>query len=286
MTTLNLAAQWYSEEELLAAQALSARAGLRMTLAEMEKPHWNETQQRDRLLGVSLTGVQDAGVTVELLEKLRVTANEEAEEYAAELGVNRPLLVTTVKPEGTLSQVAGGVSSGLHFSHSEYYIRRIRINSHDPLAQAAKDLGWRVHAEIGQEMETATTLVIDFPVYSPAKRHKEDVKIDEQLQVYLEFQRHYSDHNSSNTIHVRPDEWSTLAEKVYGIWDDYIGISFLAHDGGTYKLAPYETCTKEEYDALKAMMKPFSIDMLNKYDSGKELDVGNESCEGGACPIR
>ena len=286
LTTLNLAAQWDSEEELLAAQALSARAGLRMTLAEMEKEHWNETQQRDRLLGVSLTGVQDAGVTVEMLEKLRVTANEEAEEYAAELNVNRPLLVTTVKPEGTLSQVAGGVSSGLHFSHSEYFIRRIRINAHDPLARAAKDLGWRVSPEVGQEWDTATTLVIDFPVYSPAKRHKEDVRIDEQLRVYLEFQRHYSDHNSSNTIHVRPDEWSTLAEKIYGIWDDYIGISFLAHNGGTYKLAPYEACSKEEHEELKKMMKPFNVDMLNKYDSGVELDVGSESCEGGACPVR
>ena len=90
LTTLNLAAQWDSEEDLLAAQALSARAGLRMTLADMEMQNWDIVQKRDRLLGVSLTGVQDSGATMELLEKLRVTANEEATAYAKELEVNRP----------------------------------------------------------------------------------------------------------------------------------------------------------------------------------------------------
>lgn len=286
LTTLNLAAQWDNEDELLAAQALSTRAGLRMTLADMEMQNWDIVQKRDRLLGVSLTGVQDAGVTVELLERLRKTANDEATAYAEELGVNRPLLVTTVKPEGTLSQVAGGVSSGLHFSHSEYFIRRIRINAHDPLAKVAIDLGWRVSPEVGQELATATTLVIDFPVHSPAKKHKNGVNFKQQLQVYLDFQKHYTDHNSSNTIHMLSEEWSLAAQEIHAIWDDYIGISFLAHDGGTYQLAPYEACTREQYEELRAMMKPFSAEMLRKYDNGEILDVGNESCEGGACPIR
>jgi ribonucleoside-triphosphate reductase len=283
---LNLAAQWGSEEELLAAQALSARAGLRMTLADMEMQNWDNVQKRDRLLGVSLTGVQDAGATVELLAKLRKTANEAATAYAEELEVNRPLLVTTVKPEGTLSQVAGGVSSGLHYSHSEYFIRRIRINAHDPLARVAIDLGWRVNPEVGQEWETATTLVIDFPVHSPAKKHKNNVNFKQQLQVYLDFQQHYTDHNSSNTIHMLSEEWSTAAQEIHAIWDDYIGISFLAHDGGTYRLAPYEACTKEQYEELRATMKPFNAEMLRKYDNGETLDAGDESCEGGACPVR
>lgn len=286
LTTLNLAAQWDSEEELLAAQALSARAGLRMTLADMEMQNWDIVQKRDRLLGVSLTGVQDSGATTELLEKLRVTANEEADAYAEELEVNRPLLVTTVKPEGTLSQVAGGVSSGLHFSHSEYFIRRIRINAHDPLARVAIDLGWRVSPEVGQELATATTLVIDFPVHSPAKEHKSGVNFKQQLQIYLDFQKHYADHNSSNTIHMLNEEWATAAQEIHAIWDDYIGISFLAHDGGTYQLAPYEACTREQYEELRAMMKPFDSKMLERYDNGQLLDVGSESCEGGACPIR
>jgi ribonucleoside-triphosphate reductase len=73
----------------------------------------------------------------------------EADKYAKQLRTSSPLLVTTVKPEGTLSQVAGGVSSGLHHSHSPFYIRRIRINSVDPLAKVALDLGWNVNPEVG-----------------------------------------------------------------------------------------------------------------------------------------
>jgi ribonucleoside-diphosphate reductase alpha chain/ribonucleoside-triphosphate reductase len=92
--------------------------------------------------------------------------------------------------------------------------------------------------------------------------------------------------NSSNTIHMLSDEWATAAQEIHAIWDDYIGISFLAHDGGTYQLAPYEACTREQYEELRAMMKPFNPEMLRKYDNGEAFDVGNESCEKGACPIR
>src|SRR5690606_23961121 len=120
-------------------------------------PHWNAIQQRDRLLGCSITGWKDAfsmrdgdendGFEEMLMEWLREAAHEEAVEYAKKLRVAPPLLVTTVKPEGTLSQVAGGVSNGLHYSHAPYYIRRIRINAADPLAKAVVAVGWPVHPE-------------------------------------------------------------------------------------------------------------------------------------------
>src|SRR5690625_1695642 len=108
-----------------------------MTLAHLELPHWDKVQQRDRLLGTSMTGVKDAMALLDmdeeeeaaLLDELKRISRNEADSYAKELRVNAPLLATTVKPEGTISQVAGGVSSGLHWSHSPYYIRRIRINA-------------------------------------------------------------------------------------------------------------------------------------------------------------
>lgn len=294
--------------ELEKAQRASARAGLRMTLTELELPHWNTIQQRDRLLGTSLTGVKDAisllGYDAQqesaLLKQLRKIAREEADQYAKELRVNAPLLVTTVKPEGTISQVAGGVSSGLHWSHSPYYIRRIRINASDPLAKAVIDLGWPVYAEVGTEglidpidlakpevIAKARTLVIDFPVASGANRTKDDVYIREQFETYFKFQRYYTEHNSSNTIHVRPHEWNTVADIVYENWDDFVGVSFLAYDGGTYTLAPYEAITKEQYEEMVAKMKPFDPAILEKYEKGDDFDLeGMDGCEGGACPIR
>jgi ribonucleoside-triphosphate reductase len=294
---------------LLKAQALSARAGLRMTLLDLEIPHWNAVHKRDRLTGTSLTGWYDAmdllGYDQErqkaILQLLEEVATEETREYATSLRIPLPLLITTIKPEGTLSQVAGGVSSGLHRSHSAYYKRRIRINANDALVDVAKSLGWTIHAEVGtagfnneeslskpEVIAKANTLVITFPVASGARITKDDITVDEQFDTYFMFQDFYTQHNSSNTITVKPDEWERAEERVWESWDNFIGVSFLAHDGGNYTLAPYEACTEEEYNALKESMGSFDVELLHKFERGElseELD-NTMDCSTGACPIR
>jgi intein/homing endonuclease len=276
--------------ELEEAQRLSARIGLRMTLVKLELPHWNAVQQRDRLLGTSLTGVKDAmgmlGYTAEqeaeLVTGLGKVARDEADKYAKEMRVNSPLLVTTVKPEGTLSQVAGGVSSGLHWSHSPYFIRRIRINAADPLAKTVQQLGWVVNPEVGtpgatheERMKNARTLVIDFPVKSGATKTKFDVDVKEQFETYFTYQRHYTEHNSSNTITVRPGEWDTAREIIYANWDDFVGVSFLQLDGGSYALAPYEACDEKTYLELEAKMKPMDMELLSRNENIQEADFAD-----------
>jgi ribonucleoside-triphosphate reductase (thioredoxin) len=288
---------------LYEAQALSARAGLRMTLADLELPNWDRVQKRDRLLGCSLTGVKDAFAMLnyserqqrDLLLDLQDIARRAADEYAKELRIASPLLVTTVKPEGTISQVCGGVSSGLHWSHSPYYIRRIRISAHDPLAQAVKAMGWKVSPEVGtpgetfeEKLKNAQTLVIDFPVASGANRTKDDVSCREQFRTYFDFQAYYTEHNSSNTIHVRPHEWVEAEEIVWRSWNNFAAVSFLAYDGGTYDLAPYEAIDQATYEKLVSEMAPFDPEVLQQFETGTgdDFDQVESDCEGGVCPIR
>lgn len=281
-------------EQLFNAQRLSCRAGYRMTRVELEMPQWNMTQQRDKLLGLSLTGWQDminaTNITKEqqedILSKMRDVAHDEADVYSKELNDKEPLLVTTVKPEGTLSQLPT-VSSGVHYSHSPYFIRRVRINSNDPLVKVCEELNYPVFPEVGQEWETCTTKVVEFPVKSPSGRTKYDVSAIEQLENYKMFMTHYVDHNCSITVHVRNHEWKEVEQWLWDNWDDVVAVSFLALDDSFYQLLPYESITEEEYNKRKSEMRYFSPSLLRKYEIEEtQLDIGTDGCETGVCPIR
>lgn len=282
------------EKALLKAQRLSARAAYRMTCVELELSQWDRVQQRDKITGCSLTGWQDMVNAVgfdreqqaEILRKLRDAAKDESERYANEIGESAPILVTTVKPEGTLSQLPG-VSSGVHYSHSPYFVRRVRINSHDPLVKVCEELGYKIYPEVGQEMKSCTTKVIEFPVKAPKGKTKYDVTAIEQLENYKLFMENYVDHNCSITVHVRDNEWEQVEQWVWDNWDDVVALSFLSLDDSFYQLMPYESITEEEYNNLKKNMKPFIPSLLSKYErQEEELDIGDEGCDSGICPIR
>lgn len=281
-------------EGLLEAQRLSARAGYRMTCPELEIPEWNAVQQRDRLLGCSLTGWQDmvnaVGLTkegqAELLQALRKAARGAAEHYAKELGMKEPLLVTTIKPEGTLSLLPV-VSPGVHYSHAAYFVRRVRISADDPLVRVCEELGYPVFPEAGQTRENATTKVIEFPVQAPQGLTKGDVSAIEQLEIYKLFMDNYIDHNCSITVHVRDEEWGLVEDWVWEHWDEIVALSFLPYDDSFYDLLPFEEIPEEEFERRTAEMKPFIPSLLSKYEKQEqEYDIGDDGCENGVCPVR
>lgn len=298
LTTVNIMAFVQDDgvlniDGLLRAMWLSARAALRMTCLELELDRWDTVQKRDRLLGCSITGWQDAMNAIgygladqtRLLRTLREAVHAAGIGYAKEMGVNAPLLMTTVKPEGTLSQLPE-VSSGVHFSHSPYYIRRVRISADDPLAKVVMKLEWPVHPEVNQTWENARTYVVEFPIKAPEGKTKSDVSAIEQLEIYKMFMTSYVDHNCSITVHVRDNEWELVEEWLWNNWDDCIALSFLPYDDSFYELLPYEAITKEEYEERLSKMKPFVPSLLKQFESGEDDRELDQECANGICPVR
>lgn len=299
LTTLNVRAfvdenKNLKEEELLKAQRDSVRASYRLTTVELELSEWNIKHKENKIVGCSLTGWQDAINLLEyskedekkLLRKLRKSAREEVELYAKELGEEIPELVTTVKPEGTQSQLPA-VSSGVHYSHSPYYLRRVRISADDPLVKVCEELEYPVYPEVGQSEKNCITKVVEFPVKSPEGKTKYDVSAIEQLEEYKMFMENYVDHNVSITVHVREHEWELVEEWLWNNWDDVVAVTFLALDDSFYELLPYEAINEEKYNKLKSEMAPFRPSLISKYEKTEtELDIGDEGCESGVCPIR
>jgi len=282
------------KESMFEAQKLSARAGYRMSLIEFELPEWDQINKRDRLIGTSLTGWQDMKNAAnldekqesQLLQELREVAHKAAEKIAKEVGDSEPKLVTTVKPEGTQTQMPT-VSSGLHYSHSAYYVRRVRISASDPLARVCEELDYPIYPEVGQDPENPETLVIEFPVKAPDGEVKGDVDAIEQLETYKLFMENYVDHNASITVHVRDDEWEDVEEWLWENWNSVVGISFISYNDNFYDLMPYEEITEEEYNQRIEEMKKFNPSLVSKYETEYlEREINDASCETGACPVR
>lgn len=283
----------FDKEALIKAQQLSAKIGYRMATTELELHEWNLVNQEDMLTGCSITGVMDFVNATQmswddlsgLLAEMRQAAKSEVTRLAKFLGTNESKLVTTIKPSGTISQLPT-VSSGVHFSHAPYYIRRVRVNANDPMAKALKRAGFIWHPENNQTIESHTTAVFEIPVKAPKGKTKYDVSAIEQLELYKLVMQHYVDHNASNTVHVRNDEWPLVEEWVYNNWDAVVGITFLSLDDSFYQLMPYEEISEEKYNELAATLPTFNPVMLREFESFvEEFDLGSD-CEGGACPIR
>ncbi|NLL72548.1 MAG: ribonucleoside-triphosphate reductase, adenosylcobalamin-dependent [Clostridiales bacterium] len=283
-----------NEEELIKIIRLSTRVAIRMTLVDVELDEWNKVMQEDRIIGVSLTGMMDmvnkTGMTyddlADLLKRLRAAVRDEGHRYCEELGIKAPKLMTTIKPEGTLSNLPS-VSSGIHFAHSNYYIRRIRISVTDPLYKMIEAQGsYPIYNENGQTDENCTIKVIEFPIKAPEGRTKYDVGALEQLELYKMSMKNWSDHNTSITVHVREHEWEEVSQWVYDNFDCLVGITFLPLMEETYPLLPFESTTKDDYEERMKNIKPIDYEILARYDDDEQHDIIDDDCSTGACPIR
>jgi len=201
-------------------------------------PKWKENQELERLLGVSLTGQWDCPAvrSETVLNELREYAIQVNKEYSQRYGINHSTSITAIKPSGTVSQLTNS-SSGIHPRFSEYYIRRIRISSTDPLLKLMKDQGYPCSPEVGQSEQSANTFVLDFPVKSPdGAICASDMTAIEQLEYWKKVKINYTEHNPSVTIYIKPDEWLQAAQWVWVNWEYISGLSFLPYSDHVYQL--------------------------------------------------
>ena len=239
---------------------------------------------RNQKMGIGLTGymgckwAQDASVLDQVYRAL-----EEADtKYSQENGWNRSIKLTTVKPSGTLSLLAG-VTSGIHAAFSPYMIRRIRFSSNDPLVKLCRKSGYSVEPQIlldGQR--NLNMMIVDFPIKTPANTTiEEDLSIIEKLEIHKFVQTHWSDNSISITHYYRPEELDTIKKWLSENYDQNVKtISFFPVTDHGFVQAPLEKITKEKFLEMTAAIKPLA-NIRNASSDAIELT----DCEGG-CPVR
>ncbi len=252
---------------------------------------WTTNTEEERLLGVSLTGLMDNPLMTsknkgleKTLEHLREVAVHTNTTWADRLGIPHSAAIGAIKPSGTVSQLVDS-ASGIHARHNDYYIRTVRGDNKDPLTQMMQDQGIPNEPCV---MKPDSTTVFSFPMKSPDKAvTRNDMTAIEQLETWLTYQRHFCCHKPSITCTVKPDEWMEVGAFVYKHFDEMSGVSFLPHSDHTYQQAPYQDCTKEEYEELLAKM-PKSIDWskLSEYEQ-EDNTVGMQTmaCTGDVCEV-
>ncbi len=252
---------------------------------------WQRNTEEERLLGVSLTGIMDSSLTngktgdlKDLLETLKKRTIEVNATLASDIGINASTSITCVKPSGTVSQLVDS-ASGIHARHSKYYIRSVRGDNKDPLTQFLKDSG--IPNEPDVTKPDATT-VFYFPIKSPEDAvTRNDMTAIEQLELWKTYQLYWCEHKPSVTISVREKEWPSVGAWVYDNFDLISGVSFLPHSDHSYRQAPYQDCSEEEYKkALEKMPKEINWKDLSFYEA-EDTTTGLQTlaCSADGCEV-
>tara|TARA_R100000664_G_scaffold11896_1_gene19141 strand:+ start:51 stop:1697 length:1647 start_codon:yes stop_codon:yes gene_type:complete len=252
---------------------------------------WRRTTEKEALIGVSMTGIASGKVlNLDTTEASKVVKKEN-ERVAKIIGVNKAARCTTVKPAGTTSLTLG-TSSGIHAWHNEHYIRRLRVGKNEAIytylsiyhPDMVEDEYFRPH----------DTAVISVPQKSP-----EDaiMRTESALQLLKRVSKISTEwvkpgtrsgqntHNVSATISIKEAEWADVGEWMWENRDIYNGLSVLPYDGGSYKQAPFEDCSKETYEAMLETLEEVDLTKVVEIEDNTNL-TGELACAGGACEIK
>jgi len=251
---------------------------------------WRKTTEKDSLLGVSMTGIA-ANIVEKLdIESASLQAKLENHRVAKIIGINPASRITCVKPAGTTSLVLGS-SSGIHAWHDEYYIRRIRVGKNEAIYSYLLNN----HPELVEDeyYNPDEQAVISIPQKAPVGAITRKESVFDLLERVKQFSIRWvnnghvdgmNTHNVSATISIKEDEWDDVAEWMWFNRHYYNGLAVLPYDGGTYKQAPFETITKEQYNHMYSLLG--SIDLTKVVENEDNTDLASEiACAGGLCEI-
>ncbi len=251
---------------------------------------WRRTTEKEALVGVSMTGIASGKVLgLDTTEAAKVVKLEN-QRIAKLLGINTAARTTTVKPAGTTSLTLG-TSSGIHAWHNDYYIRRLRVGKNEAIytylsiyhPDMVEDEYFRPH----------DTAVISIPQRAPEGAIMRTESALQLLRRVAKISNEWvnpgtrsgqNTHNVSATISIKEAEWADVGEWMWENRKVYNGLSVLPYDGGTYKQAPFEDCSKETYEAMLATLEEVDLTKVIEVDDNTDLS-GELACAGGACEI-
>lgn len=254
------------------------------------RPIWQKTTEKEALIGVSITGIASGNILgLNLKEAAEVVLAENAR-VAKQLGINKAARCTCIKPEGTVSCVAG-TSSGIHAWHSPYYIRRMRLLKQEALY---KYLVRAVPNLIEDDVLKPThEAVISLPIKAPDNaifRDENTIHLLERGKKFFEewiatgHRTGSNTHNVSMTASVRDNDWDEIGRWMWDNRSSYNGIAVIPHNGGNYRQMPFEECTKEQYEEMLTHVR--NIDLTKVKEEIDLTDLSGEvACSGGACEI-
>jgi ribonucleoside-triphosphate reductase len=246
--------------------------------------HWeltNAVMLKNRRIGISQTGIVEAiykhgrHTMMEWCDKGYKYIKELDIRFSDWLCIPKSIKVTTVKPSGTISLLPG-VSPGIHFPHSEYYIRRIRISKNTDMVRLVKEAGYN----IVKDLYSDETLVVEFPIHETNTfRFKKDVSMWEQAENATLYQKYWSDNQVSITVTFKPEESREIKYLLECFEDRLKTISFLPLQEHGYKQAPYEEISEDTYNELAKNLVPLHL------ESSKDRELGALFCDSEGCEI-
>ncbi len=275
-----------SLDEYITAAVLGYKVCKTISNYPFSDPRAATVVERNHRLGVGITGVLQSKWVSEPSSMGKVySALEETDTYySRELGISTSIKLTTVKPSGTLSLLAG-VTPGIHPAYAAYYIRRVRFSSDDPLVKVCRDNGYPVEPLLNIDgSRNLNTMVVSFPVKTPGGTIlASKVSACDQLRFQELVQDNWSDNSVSTTCYYKPEELQGIKEYLRDNYSESIKtVSFLLHKEHGFSQAPHEEITSEEYKQFTHQITPIT----SVTDDTERIFEETLECASGTCPVR